>query len=267
MATMNTRTATLVLLAVALLGGVGTANAQTSLTAASPPPESVLNSPPDTVTLTFDRLISSDGLLVKVSNEAGERVDLLDAHVNPNNAFTVSASLPPLPEGRYQVTYTVLSPGSSTVLSSGYVFSIDLPDPVLQMLSPVNGQAFGEPNILLRMQVTNFDFSLYDNRIHLYVDSVLTARLETLEYAIEDLAPGVHQIKAVLARSDTEELADTANVAYIAVARPDPETSGRELAAVAPPDAGLRMTALQWILVVIVILALLASGIWMGRSL
>ncbi len=240
-------------------------HAQTALIAASPPATSVLTIPPEQVVLTFNRIVSNQGLEVKVSNEAGERVDLMDAHVDPANAFTVVVSLPPLPEGRYQVFYSVSSLGGSTTLASGYSFSIDLPDPTLEMLSPLNGEAFDTPSVPLRLQVGYFDLAQPENSVRLYVDGALFAHLKALEYQIEGLAPGVHEIKVVLARSD-EELPGTAKMVYIAVAQPDPESEGRELAALAPPDEGLRLTPLQWMLAVAVVVLLLAVGFWLGRE-
>lgn len=239
-------------------------HAQTALIAASPPAASVLNTPPERVVLTFNRIVSNQGLEVKVNNEAGERVDLMDAHVDPANAFTVVVSLPPLPEGRYQVFYNVSSLGGSTTLASGYSFSIDLPAPTLEMLLPLNGDAFDTPSLPLRLQTGYFDLAQPENSVHLYVDGTLFARLSVLEYQIEGLAPGVHEIKAVLARSE-EELPETAKVVYIAVAQPDPESEGRELAALAPPDEGLRLTPPQWMLVIVMVILLL-GGFWLGRS-
>ncbi len=241
------------------------AHAQTALIAASPPAASVLNTQPERVVLTFNRIVSNRGLEVKVSNEAGERVDLMDAHVDPANAFTVVVSLPPLPEGRYQVFYSVSCLGGSTTLASGYSFSIDLPDPSLEMLAPVNGDAFETPAVPLRLQVGYFDPSQPEDSVHLYVDGTLFARLDVVEYEIEGLAPGVHEVKTVLARSG-EELPQTARTATIAIAQPDPESEGRELAALAPPDEGLRLTPLQMALVVGVTFLLLVGGIWLGRT-
>lgn len=239
--------------------------AQTALIAASPPAASVLNNQPERVVLTFNCIVSNRGLEVKVGNEAGERVDLMDAHVDPANAFTVVVSLPPLPEGRYQVFYSVSCLGGSTTLASGYSFSIDLPDPSLEMLAPVNGDAFETPSVPLRLQVGYFDPSQPEDSVHLYVDGVLFARLDVVEYQIEGLAPGVHEIRAVLARLG-EELPQTARTATIAIAQPDPESEGRELAALAPPDEGLRLTPLQWTLVAGVASLLLAFGVWLGRT-
>jgi hypothetical protein len=114
------------------------------------------------------------------------------------------------------------------------------------------------------LQVGQFDFSVYDNRIRLYVDGVLEAELRTLSYTI-DLEPGVHEIKTVLARFENEELAETANTAYIAVPRPDPEQEGWEAAASAPPAPGLQLSLPQWGGVVVMTVALLGIGYLIGR--
>ncbi len=242
------------------------AQARPVLILASPPADTAVTELPQRVTLTFDCLLSDRGAAIAVLNEAGERVDLRDGHVDPANRFTLVASLPPLPEGRYQVSYSASALGGSTLIASGYSFTIDLPDPILQMLSPVNGQAFQLGPIPLRTQVSFFDLSQEANRIRLYLDGQLAAELHTLEFPIEGLEPGVHQVRTVLVRGDGEELPGTSNTVYIAVARPDVETLGRELAAVAPPDPGLRLTFEQWVAVGVGTVLLLALGVVIGRS-
>jgi methionine-rich copper-binding protein CopC len=242
------------------------AHAQPVLRDASPPPEAVLSTPPAEITLTFDRILSDTYTSIQVINEAGERVDKRDSAIDPANRFVVRVSLPPLFEGRYTVSYTASGLGSSTIVSGSYQFTVDLPSPRLALLTPVNGQAFESGDIPLEMRVDFFDFGLYNNRIRIYVDGVLVTEVRALSYTIEGLSSGVHEIKTVLAQYDDQELADTAITVYVAVAQPDPESEGRELAALAPPDPGLRLTTAQLIAAIALTAILLGAGIWLGHT-
>lgn len=251
---------------LSMVVGASPVRAQPVLVDASPPPDAVLGELPPSVALTFDRALSDTGTWITVSNEGGERFDREDGHVDPTNRFVLTATLDPLPEGRYTVVYHAASPGNSTITAGQYQFVVDLPDPSLEMLSPVSGQAFDGPVIPVEVQVHHFDFGLYDNRVRVYVDDKLYTELRHTRGLVEGLAPGVHEIKTVLARFEGEELPDTASVAYIAIAQPDAETEGRILAAAAPPDPGLQLTPHQWAGVVVLTLALLGAGVWLGRS-
>ncbi len=254
---------------VLLLGALvyaAPAHAQPVLRDASPPPDAVLSTPPAEIILTFDRILSDAYTSIQVTNEAGERIDKRDGFIDPANRFVLRVSLPPLFEGRYTVSYTVSGLGSSTIVSGSYQFTVDLPSPRLALLTPVNGQAFESGNIPLEMRVDFFDFGLYNNRIRVYLDGTLIAEVRALNYTIEGLPSGVHEIKTVLAQYEDQELPDTAITVYVAVAQPDPESEGRELAAVAPPDPGLRLTTAQLIVAIALTAILLGIGIWLGRT-
>jgi methionine-rich copper-binding protein CopC len=242
------------------------ARAQPVLVEASPAPGAVLTSSPEAVTLTFDRALSEDNAWIAVVGESGERFDRDDARVGPESLFTLTTTLAPLPEGRYIVKYRAASPGSSTILGGQYEFVVNLPAPTLQMISPANGEAFAEGRVPVELQVQFFDFGLYNNRIHLYVDGAFHAELRELATELEGLEPGVHEIAAVLARFDDEELPETARTATIAIAQPDPETEGRILAAAAAPDPGLRLAPWEWAGIVSLTVILLGLGIWLGRA-
>ena len=242
------------------------AHAQPVLRDASPPPDAVLSASPPEVILTFDRILSDAYSSIQVTNEAGERVDKRDSSVDPNNRFVLRVSLPSLFEGCYTVSYTASGLGSSTIVSGSYQFTVDLPSPRLALLTPVNGQAFESGDIPLEMRVDFFDFGLYNNRIRVYVDGILVAEVRALDYTVEGLSPGVHEIKTVLAQYDVQELPDTTITVYVAVAQPDPESEGRELAALAPPDPGLRLTAAQLVATMALTAILLGAGFWLGRT-
>lgn len=238
--------------------------AQPVLVDASPAPEAVLPAPPEQIILTFSHPLRDQGTTVQVLDEEGERVDNEDAHVRPENRHTLVVTLPPLFEGVYTVTYTAAGAGDSTLAVGSYQFTVDLPSPRLALLTPVNGQAFESGSIPLQMQVEFFDFGLYNNRIRVYVDGELDAELRSLEYEIEGLEPGVHEITTVLAQFEDQELPETAITVYIAVARPEPELTEGQAAAVASPDAGLQLSLPQVILLAAVTLLLLAVGVRLG---
>ncbi len=259
------RAGAMLVLVVALFALVGQASAQPVLVDASPAPGSTLIAPPQTVILTFDRILSGQGTTIRITDERGQRVDQNDTHLDPTNRFRASISLQTLIEGRYTVSYTVAAVGSSTVLVGSYEFAIDLPPPTLALIAPVDGQAFGAGIVPLQMQVQYFDFGLYNNRIRLYVDDGLYAELRTLSYDLESLPPGVHKITAVLAQFEDQELPETAVTVTIAITQPDPESEGREQAAVAPPDPGLQLTIPQLVGTILATMVLLWLGIWLGR--
>jgi len=130
--------------------------------------------------------------------------------------------------------------------------------------APVDGAAFSAPLVPLRFEVQFFDFGLYNNHINLYVDDQQVEEVRALEYTVEGLSPGVHEIRATLARFEDEELPDTTSTITVAIAQPDVEQAGREAAAIAPPDPGLRLTVLQWFGVILLSVLLLGVGLWLG---
>ncbi len=241
-------------------------NAQPALHDASPAPETVLSGPPERVTLTFNAALADRGTNIRVLDAEDRRVDNKDVLVNPANRFEVSVTLPALADGVYTVHYTAAALGGSTVAVGSYTFSIALPDPRLLLLTPVDGQAFEPGPVALEMQVEFFDFELYNSRIRVYADGELRDEVRGLAYQIEGLEPGVHEVKVVLARFEDQELEDTANVVHVAIAQPDEEMEGREVAAGMPPDPGLQLTTLQWVGVTALTLLLLGVGVWLGRS-
>jgi methionine-rich copper-binding protein CopC len=250
---------------VACLVAAAPAHAQPVLIDASPAPSSVLIASPQEIILTFDRALVAEGTSIRVTDESGQRVDDGEMRIDPANRFATSVGLQPLPEGRYNVVYTAVGVGSSTVQIGTYEFTVDLPPPTLEQVTPVDGDAFDTGTIPLQMRVQNFNFAQYESRIRVYVDGRLDAELRSLDYSIEGLSPGVHEIRTVLARFENEELPETAITVHVAVAQPDPESEGLEHAAQLPPDSGLQLTLPQTIGLVLLTLALLGLGLWLGR--
>jgi len=248
-----------------LIGWVTPAHAQPNLVASTPAPDALLSTSPETIILEFDRALSNEGSWVEVTNEAGETFNTNNGKIDPDNRARLLTAVQALPEGRYRVTYNAVGIGSSTVSVGSFNFTIDLPEPTLSIISPVDGEAFTNPIILMQFEVQFFDFGRYDNRIGLYVDGDKVEEIQSLDYTLEGLSPGVHEIRAVLLRFEGEVLPETASAVTIAIAQSDVELAGREAAAEAPPDPGLQLTVLQWIGIIGLTGILLGAGFWLGK--
>jgi methionine-rich copper-binding protein CopC len=238
--------------------------AQVALVRSSPAPDAVLPAPPEMITLTFDHPLADQGSTIRVTDEAGERVDDGDAHLLSDDRHTLTVNLSLLIEGIYTVSYTAAGLGYSTVAAGSYSFVVDLPPARLMLERPVDGQAFESGSVPLEMDVAFFDFGLYDNRIRVYVDGELEAELRALTYEIDRLEPGVHEITVVLSQFEDQELSDTATTVHIAIAQPDPDGEPQQ-ADMEPtaPQIGPVMAGMA----IILALVLLALGVWLGSAL
>lgn len=248
-----------------LIGWAAPAYAQPNLVASTPAPDALLSTSPETIILEFDRALSGEGSWAEVTNDAGDTFNTNNGKIDPDNRARLLTAVQALPEGRYRVTYNAVGIGSSTVSVGFFDFTIDLPEPTLSIISPIDGDAFTTPTIPLEFGVQFFDFGRYNNRIGLYVDGEKVEELRSLNHTLEGLSPGVHEIRAVLLRFEDETLPETTNVVTIAIAQSDVELAGREAAAEAPPDPGLQLTMLQWIGVIGLTGVLLGAGFWLGR--
>lgn len=240
--------------------------AQPVLVSAAPPPGTTLTSLPEAVTLTFDRALAAQGTEIAVTNAAGERYDEGEVRIDPSLGHVAVVGLIPLPEGEYTVTYHAASIGGSTILAGSYTFTVDLPEPTLTLVQPLDGQAFTERDVPLQFAVQYFDFGLYNNRIRVFVDGEPVEDLRGLETTVEGLEVGVHEIGAALMHFDDEVVPGTFTEVIIAIAQPDAESMGRGMAAVAPPDPGLQLAPREWVAVVLAAGLLLGIGVWLGRA-
>lgn len=238
--------------------------AQAVLVSATPAPGAVLVVPPDRVILAFSRAIGAQGTWLYVTTLDGERVDQADMGIDPYDRAVISVSLPPLPEGQYRVVYNIMTPGDSVITNGQYEFTVDYPDPTLQISSPLHGQSFSTPTVQIDFVTEYFDFSRDNNRIHIYLDDILIAEARSNTFVLGDLSAGVHTIEAVLARQGAEELPMTRTGVTIAIAQPDPELEGREQAAAAQPDTGLVLSRGQLFATVSLVAVLLGTGVVLG---
>lgn len=254
------------LLITITLGKTAPVFAQPVLLSANPAPGAVLRDLPASVELVFDRALDDVGTWITVTDSAGNRYDRQNEQVDPSNRFRVTVVLNVLLEGQYTVNYQATSIGGSTTVSGSYNFTIDLPEPDLLLLSPERGYVSEDPALKIVLQTRFFDFGIYNNHVHLYVDGKLEAELRQTEYTVSGLSPGVHEIRVVLAHFEEEEIPQTGRVVYIAIANTDEELQGREAAAAAVPDSGLKLDSAQWSAGIAIILILLGLGVVMGYN-
>lgn len=239
--------------------------AQPVLIEASPVPGAVLGSSPESITLLFDRALADQGSRLTVTTQSGEIVSDDRGSVDMSDRFRLVTTIPALPEGRYRVAYQARGIGGSTFVSGAYEFTVDLPEPRLDLLHPINGQSFAGSNIPLEMHVEFFDFGTYDNRIRLYLDGELVDEVHGATYTLEGVEPGVHELRVVLARFENEELANTAQQVTVAVAQPGAEDSTPPTGDVEALQTALRLTTWQWVGLAVLTLLLLGAGYWLGR--
>ena len=142
------------LLIALLIDPAMTAQAQSRLLRATPAQNSVVNLPPSEVRLVFDHPLLAQGTSIRVTDDEGEQVDRGNGRIDPADPFALIVELPVLFEGEFTVTYTAATVGSSTILSDSYTFAIDLPNPVLNLNVPANGQAFDPGPVPVRLETS-----------------------------------------------------------------------------------------------------------------
>jgi methionine-rich copper-binding protein CopC len=105
---MRNVSAVVVTLAV-VLAGTTVAGAHAFLERADPRVGSTVRTPPAQVRLWFTEPLEPAFSSVQVVNEAGQRVDKGDPHVDPATPRLLRISLQPLAPGTYKVIWRVLS--------------------------------------------------------------------------------------------------------------------------------------------------------------
>jgi methionine-rich copper-binding protein CopC len=258
----------LTLLLAVFTGPVPAAYAQSHLVKAAPGLDATINLPPTEVRLVFDHPLLAEGTSLHVSDKGGARVEKSNGHIDPADAFALVVSLPVLFEGQYTVSYTAATVGSSTVLADTYTFTLDLPNPILNLSIPGNGEAFAPGPVPVRLETRFVDFNVYESRVRLYVDGHLYREWTGLRASVDGLQPGVHEIRTVLVQVN-QEVPETSTTVYIAIKRPD-------MTAASAPDGAFDIPSLQtsvsyWSLaqlveLAVVVVILLGAGIWLGRG-
>ena len=95
--------------AAGLLGLADPAFAHAFLDTAEPAVGSTVKVAPTSVAITFTEALEPSFSSIDVEDGAGERVDLNDAHVAPDDPMRFMVGLKPLKPGRYKVNWRVTS--------------------------------------------------------------------------------------------------------------------------------------------------------------
>jgi len=103
------------ILLLAVLEASTAARAHSFLDRADPRVGGTVRASPAQVRLWFTGALEPAYSRVRVLDEAGRQVDGGDSQVDAQNAALLRVSLPPLPPGRYKVTWRVLSVDSHVV--------------------------------------------------------------------------------------------------------------------------------------------------------
>ncbi len=124
----------------------GIAYAHPSFIRSDPPANTTLAESPPTVTVWFDEAIEPDYGLVAVYDTQGQRVDNFNTQYIAGNEPSLVATLPPLPQGSYVVTWRVLSTVDGHAVGGAFAFGVGVP-PDLAAASAANAQANVEPDL------------------------------------------------------------------------------------------------------------------------
>ena len=89
--------------------GISAAHAHAFLDTADPAVGATLKLAPTAVTIIFSEALEPRFSSVSAENEAGQRVDLGDAHTAPDDARRLSVGLKPLKPGGYKVLWRATS--------------------------------------------------------------------------------------------------------------------------------------------------------------
>ena len=103
------------------------AEAHANLVRSEPSANSILDTPPDRITIWFTEPMESRFSEIQVLNSAGSRVDNEDSTVDANDLTVMSVSLSSLPDGTYTVAWHNLSTIDGHTLRGAFAFSIGEP--------------------------------------------------------------------------------------------------------------------------------------------
>lgn len=108
---------------VALLGAAREAQAHAFLEHATPAVGSAVHGSPHELVLHFSEELEAAFSTIHVENAKGTRVDTGTVHLDAHDASVLEMALPPLPAGRYHVSWRVVSVDSH-VTEGTYAFDV-----------------------------------------------------------------------------------------------------------------------------------------------
>ena len=130
---LTTRIRVLAILALLALAGAMAlayardADAHANLAEADPAPNSVLDEPPERVSIRFTEPLEAALSHIHVLDSSGRRVDLDDSALDPADPTTMSVSLPPLEDGAYTVAWKNVSTVDGHLVRGAFAFSVGQP--------------------------------------------------------------------------------------------------------------------------------------------
>ena len=121
------RAAAIVLLLAAFALIPGRAAAHANLAESSPAANSVLESPPDRISIRFTEPLEAALSKIRVLDSQGEQVDLGDSALDPDDPTIMSVSLGALDNGAYTVAWTNVSTVDGHRVRGAFLFSVGEP--------------------------------------------------------------------------------------------------------------------------------------------
>lgn len=101
--------------------------AHANLERSQPAANSVLDQPPDRVTIWFTEPLEADFSQIQVLDSTGQQVDNGDSALDPNDPKVMSVTLKPVPNGTYTVAWRNLSTVDGHTVRGAFVFSVGEP--------------------------------------------------------------------------------------------------------------------------------------------
>lgn len=121
------RAAAIVLLLAAFALIPGRAAAHANLAESSPAANSVLESPPDRISIRFTEPLEAALSEIRVLDSQGEQVDLGDSALDPDDPTIMSVSIGALDNGAYTVAWTNVSTVDGHRVRGAFLFSVGEP--------------------------------------------------------------------------------------------------------------------------------------------
>ena len=121
------RAAAIVLLLAAFALIPGRADAHANLAESSPAANSVLESPPDRISIRFTEPLEAALSEIRALDSQGEQVDLGDSELDPTDPTVMSVSVGALDNGAYTVAWTNVSTVDGHRVRGAFLFSVGEP--------------------------------------------------------------------------------------------------------------------------------------------
>ena len=122
-----TRFAAIVLLLAILALAPARASAHANLAESDPAANSILDTPPERVVIRFTEPLEAALSEIRVLDSRGERVDMGDSALDPNDSSVMSVSLGTLDDGAYTVAWRNVSTVDGHSVRGAFLFSVGEP--------------------------------------------------------------------------------------------------------------------------------------------